>query len=57
MDPVHGAPMVIDVETELLAAYPALARRLTVVLRDNGDAEDAARTSIANRNVGGHRCS
>ncbi len=47
MDLVRAIPVVIDVETELLAAYPALMRRLIVVLRDAGEAEDIAQTAIA----------
>lgn len=47
MDLVRAIPVVIDVETELLAAYPALMRRLTVVLRDASEAEDVAQAAIA----------
>ena len=42
MDLVRAIPVVIDGETELLAAYPALMRRLTIVLRDASEAEDVA---------------
>ena len=44
MDLVRAIPVVIDGETELLAAYPALMRRLTIVLRDASEAEDVAQT-------------
>jgi RNA polymerase sigma-70 factor (ECF subfamily) len=37
---------VIDLEAELVAAYPALVRRLTLVLRDHADAEDTAQTAF-----------
>jgi RNA polymerase sigma-70 factor (ECF subfamily) len=47
MDLVRAAPVVIDVEAELLALYPALTRRLTVVLRDASEAEDVAQTAFA----------
>lgn len=47
MDLVRAGPVVIDVEAELLAAYPALTRRLTVVLRDASEAEDVAQAAFA----------
>jgi RNA polymerase sigma-70 factor (ECF subfamily) len=37
----------VDFEGELLAAYPALVRRLTLVLRDAADAEDVAQAAVA----------
>lgn len=47
MDLVRAAPVELDVETELLAAYPALARRLTLVLRDASDAEEISQAAFA----------
>jgi len=47
MDLARAAPLEIDVEAELLAAYPALTRRLTVVLRDASEAEDVAQAAFA----------
>ena len=38
---------VADVEAELVALYPALARRLTMVLRDPVEAEDVAQAAFA----------
>lgn len=34
-------------ERDLLAAYPALVRRLTIVLRNEADAEDVAQAAVA----------
>ena len=47
MDLVRAGPVAIDLEAELLALYPALARRLTLVLRDAADAEDVAQAAFA----------
>lgn len=47
MDLARVVPLVTDLETELLAAYPALHRRLTLVLRDASLAEDVAQTAFA----------
>lgn len=47
MDLARATPLEIDLETELLAAYPALTRRLTLVLRDASEAEDVAQTAFA----------
>ena len=41
MDLVRRGAATIDVEAELLALYPALSRRLTLVLRDATEAEAA----------------
>jgi RNA polymerase sigma-70 factor (ECF subfamily) len=46
MDLVNVAPLVTDLEAELLAAYPGLARRLALVLRDAGEAEDIAQAAF-----------
>jgi RNA polymerase sigma-70 factor (ECF subfamily) len=37
---------IVDFEAELLAAYPALVRRLTLVLRDAAEAEDVAQATV-----------
>jgi len=37
---------VNDVDAELLAAYPALMRRLAIVLRDASEAEDVAQAAF-----------
>jgi RNA polymerase sigma-70 factor, ECF subfamily len=47
MDLARAAPVAIDFEGELLAAYPALCRRLTLVLRDATEAEDLAQAAFA----------
>jgi len=46
MNLARAVPFVIDLEAELLAAYPALVRRLTLVLRDRGEAEDVAQAAF-----------
>lgn len=38
--------VAVDFEGELLAAYPALVRRLTLVLRDAAEAEDVAQATV-----------
>jgi RNA polymerase sigma-70 factor, ECF subfamily len=47
MDLARAAPSAIDLEAELLAFYPALTRRLTLVLRDQAEAEDVAQAAFA----------
>lgn len=47
MDLVRAGPVAIDIEAELLAAYPALTRRLAIVLRDASEAEDMAQAAFA----------
>lgn len=47
MDLAQTARVVIDVEAELLAAYPSLTRRLALVLRDATEAEDVAQAAFA----------
>lgn len=47
MDLTRVAPIAMDLEEELVAIYPALVRRLTLVLRDHGDAEDVAQAAFA----------
>jgi len=46
MDLARAVPLVIDLEAELLAAYPALVRRLTLVLRDGAEAQDVAQAAF-----------
>jgi RNA polymerase sigma-70 factor (ECF subfamily) len=46
MELVQARPVVIDVEAELVALYPQLARRLTLILRNEHDAEDIAQTAF-----------
>jgi RNA polymerase sigma-70 factor (ECF subfamily) len=47
MDVVRVAPLVTNLETELLASYPNLTRRLALVLRDESDAQDIAQDAFA----------
>jgi RNA polymerase sigma-70 factor (ECF subfamily) len=47
MDLARADAIPFDVETELLELYPALARRLTLVLRDPAEAEDVAQAAFA----------
>ncbi len=47
MDLARVAPFVTDLETELLAAYPNLTRRLAFILRDATEAEDVAQAAFA----------
>lgn len=47
MSLARAIPLVIDLEAELLAAYPPLVRRLAIVLRDAGEAEDVAQAAFA----------
>ncbi len=47
MDLARTVPLEFDLEAELVAAYPLLARRLTVVLRDPDEAQDIAQSAFA----------
>jgi RNA polymerase sigma-70 factor (ECF subfamily) len=47
MDIARTVPMELDLEAELLGAYPLLARRLTVVLHDPDEAQDVAQSAFA----------
>jgi RNA polymerase sigma-70 factor, ECF subfamily len=47
MELAQTIPVAIDLEAELLAAYPAMARRLVLVLRDPDDAADVAQAAFA----------
>jgi RNA polymerase sigma-70 factor, ECF subfamily len=43
----YALPLITDLETTLIDAYPALVRRLTLVLGDANEAEDAAQAAFA----------
>ena len=47
MDLTHAVPIETDLEAELVAAYPLLVRRLTLVLRDGDEAQDVAQAAFA----------
>lgn len=47
MDLTHAVPIETDLEAELVAAYPFLVRRLTLVLRDGDEAQDVAQAAFA----------
>ena len=47
MDLARTVPLEIDLDAELVAAYPLLARRLTVVLHDPDEAQDVAQSAFA----------
>jgi RNA polymerase sigma-70 factor (ECF subfamily) len=42
----RAAPSAVALEADLLAIYPALYRRLTLVLRDAAEAEDVAQSAF-----------
>ena len=46
MDIARTVPVEFDLEAELMAAYPLLARRLTVVLRDPDEVQDVAQAAF-----------
>jgi RNA polymerase sigma-70 factor (ECF subfamily) len=46
MDLARSVPIEADIEAELVAAYPLLARRLTLVLRDRDEAQDVAQAAF-----------
>jgi len=46
MNLARAVPLAFDLEAELLAAYPALVRRLTLVLRDEAEAHDIAQAAF-----------
>ncbi len=46
MDLASTAPIAMDLEADLLAAYPGLARRLALVVRDHAEAEDLAQAAF-----------
>lgn len=47
MDLTRVAPIEVEFEAELVAAYPLLVRRLTLVLRDGDGAQDIAQAAFA----------
>lgn len=47
MEVARAGQVAIDIEAELLAMYPALHRRLTLVLRDESEAQDVAQAAFA----------
>lgn len=47
MDIAQPIAIPFDLEAELVAAYPSLARRLTIVLRDPDEAQDVAQSAFA----------
>lgn len=47
MDLAPAVPFVADLEAEMLAAYPLLARRLALVLHDETEAQDVAQAAFA----------
>ena len=49
MDLAHELTNVTDLEAALVTHYPALQRRLTVVLRDADAAQDIAQAAMAER--------
>ncbi len=57
MELARAAPLVSTLEAELLEAYPALARRLALVLRDASEAEDIAQAAFARALEHRHRFS
>jgi RNA polymerase sigma-70 factor (ECF subfamily) len=46
MNLARAVPLAIDLEAELLAAYPGLVRRLTLILRDDAEAQDVAQAAF-----------
>ncbi len=47
MDLTRVVPIEVDLEAELVAAYPLLVRRLTLVLHDGDEAQDVAQAAFA----------
>jgi RNA polymerase sigma-70 factor, ECF subfamily len=47
MDLARIAPAELELDAELVAAYPLLVRRLTIVLRDADEAQDVAQAAFA----------
>ena len=47
MELARTVQIEFDLDAELLAAYPLLARRLTVVLHDTDEAQDVAQSAFA----------
>jgi RNA polymerase sigma-70 factor (ECF subfamily) len=47
MDIAQSIPLAFDLEAELVASYPLLARRLTIILHDADEAQDVAQAAFA----------
>ncbi|MGH2464668.1 MAG: RNA polymerase sigma factor [Candidatus Limnocylindrales bacterium] len=47
MELARTVPLEIDLDAELVAAYPMLARRLTVILSDSDEGQDVAQAAFA----------
>jgi RNA polymerase sigma-70 factor (ECF subfamily) len=47
MDIARAVPIEMDLDAELVSAYPLLVRRLTIVLRDADEAQDVAQAAFA----------
>jgi hypothetical protein len=50
---VQARPSLIDVEAELIALYPDLTRRLTLILRDADGAQEFAQAAFEKEGVRG----
>jgi len=46
MEIAQDVPLVLDLESELVAAYPYLARRLMLIVRDSDEAQDLAQAAF-----------
>jgi RNA polymerase sigma-70 factor (ECF subfamily) len=55
MDLAQPVPLTIDIEAELIAAYPLLVRRLAIVLRDGDAARDVAQSAFTKAFQSRHR--
>jgi RNA polymerase sigma-70 factor, ECF subfamily len=47
MNVARTVPIVLDLEAELVAIYPLLVRRLTIILRDPDEAQDLAQAAFS----------
>lgn len=47
MNVARTVPIVLDLEAELVAIYPFLVRRLTIILRDPEEAQDLAQAAFS----------
>jgi RNA polymerase sigma factor (sigma-70 family) len=55
MDLAQTVPIEFDLEAQLVAAYPSLSRRLTIVLRDADGAQDVAQAAFTRALESKHR--